>query len=116
MWSFDRRAAIACAFIGAVVVVLVASPGKVSLVSAQVPLATPTVLPSVAPEPSDASAIPTVPPTPTAAPRHGRHKGGPTAAATDTPSPGPTATPTSPAFSTLDGTWEVQVQSIAGTA
>ncbi len=88
----------------------------VSQVSAQVPQPAPTTTPTpnLPPEPS---AVPTVlaTPSPTPAPKHGRHHGG----ASASPAPGepsPTATPTSPAFQTLDGTWEVQVQSIGGTA
>lgn len=59
--------------------------------------------------------VPTATPTPE--PR-GHKKRGRAAAATPTDAPGnpePTATPTSPAFATLDGTWEVQLQFIDRT-
>jgi len=63
------------------------------------PVAAPTIA---------ASGVPTEAPSPTAspAPAHGRHH--PAAAASA--SPEPSATPTSPAFATLDGTWELQLQ------
>jgi hypothetical protein len=80
----------------------------VSQVSAQVAQPAPTTTPSPQVEVTPS-------PTPTPAPRRGHHRGA-SPASSSTPGPEPTATPTSPAFSTLDGTWEVQVQSIAGTA
>jgi hypothetical protein len=78
----------------------------VSQVSAQVPQAPPTTTPTPLMEPTA---------TPTPAPRRGHHRGA-SPSSSSTPGPEPTATPTSPAFSTLDGVWEVQVQSIAGTS
>ncbi len=89
----------------------------------------PTPAPSVAPtsgEPSalPSGAIPAVPsasaataspsPASTAQPRgrHGRHR---EPDASSSPSPEPSATPTSPAFATLDGTWELQLQYIDRT-
>jgi hypothetical protein len=66
--------------------------------------------PTVAP-----SGVPTATASPTPAPERGRrHRGGAPAAST-TASPEPSATPTSPAFATLDGTWEVQLQYIDRT-
>jgi hypothetical protein len=79
----------------------------------------PTAAPSAAPATAEPSAAPaTASPSETPAPRGRRHRrGGP--AATPGPSsssaPEPTATPTSPAFATLDGTWEVQLQYINRT-
>jgi hypothetical protein len=65
------------------------------------------------PIPSDQS---TSTPGPTAPPHsRGRRHGSPTPGASNTPAPAPSATPTSPAFSTLDGTWEVQLQYIDRT-
>jgi hypothetical protein len=68
-----------------------------------------TPLPSNAPIPTSApSALPTV----SAAPEgRGRRHRAPAAS----PEPSPSATPTSPAFATLDGTWETQVQYIDRT-
>lgn len=82
------------------------------------PLASPpaaTPLPSGAPIPSaPLTAVPS--PSPSPAPRsRGRRRGGPAPGATNSPEPAPSATPTSPAFSTLDGTWEVQLQYIDRT-
>jgi hypothetical protein len=53
-----------------------------------------------------------VSPSPAPRGRHGRKKGPDTSSA---PSPEPSATPTSPAFATLDGTWEMQLQYIDRT-
>ncbi len=65
-----------------------------------------TPLASNAPIPSDAS--------PSASPSSGgRHRR--RAEPASTPSPEPSATPTSPAFATLDGTWETQLQYIDRT-
>jgi hypothetical protein len=72
-------------------------------------------LPSTAPIPSNApsaAAAATPAETPTPGGRH-RRRESPTSSATS--SPEPSATPTSPAFATLDGTWEVQVQYIDHT-
>jgi hypothetical protein len=92
------------------------SPGTLSQVSAQVAQPAPTITPSPQAEPTALpTSLPTPLPTPTPAPRKGRHRSA-SPSASATPSPEPTATPTSPAFSTLDGVWEVQVQSIGGTA
>jgi hypothetical protein len=63
------------------------------------PLSVPTPLPSVT------AAPPTAPPTPSP-----RGRRGSTPRPSGSGSPAPTATPTSPAFASLDGTWEVQVQ------
>ncbi len=80
------------------------------------PAGTPaTPLPSTAPIPSNApsaAAAATPAETPTPGGRH-RRRESPTSSATS--SPEPSATPTSPAFATLDGTWEVQVQYIDHT-
>jgi hypothetical protein len=67
---------------------------------------TPAALPAATPPASAATAtpIPTLPPT---LPVGRNRRKGPAPGAA---SPAPTATPTSPAFATLDGTWEMQVQ------
>jgi hypothetical protein len=58
---------------------------------------------------------PTPTPSPTPAPR-GRHRGRPAPSGSPSgPTPEPSATPTSPAFATLDGTWELQLQFIDRT-
>lgn len=74
----------------------------------------PTFAP-LAPIPSSApSTLGTPTPTPTPSPSPGgRHHHG--ANPTTTATPEPTSTPTSPAFATLDGTWEVQLQYLNGT-
>ena len=79
------------------------TPPPLPAASAAPVLASPS--PAAAPTPAaPATAIPTLPPTiPTG---RGRRRGAPAGGA----SPSPTSTPTSPAFATLDGTWEVQVQ------
>ena len=69
------------------------------------PLPTGAALPTLPPLPT---AAPTPAPTPTPAPR-GKHKKA-AAPAASPGGPSPTPTPTSPAFATLDGTWEVQLQ------
>ncbi len=84
----------------------------------------PTPAPSVAPtngEPAPAPSVPlqavpsAVPESPSPEPgkhhrgRHGAPSNGPS------PSPEPSSTPTSPAFATLDGTWELQLQHIDRT-
>jgi len=70
------------------------------------PVPTPVPAPNVTLNPVPPTASPA--PTPTPPPARGRRgrpapSGGPK-------TPEPTATPTSPAFASLDGTWEVQVQ------
>jgi hypothetical protein len=83
----------------------------------------PTPAPSVAPtngEPAPAPSVPLPVPTEGESPSpettsspapHGRHRGRHAAPASETsPTPEPSATPTSPAFATLDGTWELQLQ------
>ncbi len=68
------------------------------------PTAAPTDVPSAVPSPVPSS----VP--------HGRHhRGGPPPDASSSAAPEPSATPTSPAFATLDGTWEFQLQFIDRT-
>jgi len=69
---------------------------------------------------SVASPLPSGAPVPTATPspasgRRGRRRPDPAASPSASANPEPTSTPTSPAFSTLDGTWEVQVQHIDNT-
>ncbi|MBC5809847.1 MAG: hypothetical protein GIW95_03185 [Candidatus Eremiobacteraeota bacterium] len=79
------------------------NPSATSLPTS-IPLAVPADVPVSTPAPS-----PTTAPAP--APRRGRRgapAGSPTPKGAATPEPSPT--PTSPAFATLDGTWEVQVQ------
>ncbi len=78
----------------------------------------PTAPPTTAPGANaNATAIPspTVSVAPTSAPspsgRRGRHR----ETAPTTPEPEPSGTPTSPAFATLDGSWEVQLQYIDHT-
>jgi hypothetical protein len=70
------------------------------------PVPTATPIPSVTlnPVPPAASPVPTATPPP---PRGRRGRPGPSSSPKG---PEPTATPTSPAFASLDGTWEVQVQ------
>lgn len=58
--------------------------------------------------------VPSPTPSPTAAPR-GRHRGAAPAGTPKGATPEPSATPTSPAFATLDGTWEMQLQYIDRT-
>ena len=95
-------------------------PTQHSGVSAQVnppappgPAGVSTPAPTLAPLAPVPSSAPSDLGTPTAAPggRHGRHAPSTAPSA----SPEPTATPTSPAFSTLDGTWELQLQYINRT-
>jgi len=87
----------------------------------------PTPAPSVAPTNGEPAPVPSVPlpavpsaePTasPSPSPEPGRHhrgrRGAPANAASA--SPEPSSTPTSPAFATLDGTWELQLQFIDRT-
>jgi hypothetical protein len=79
-----------------------------SSVNAQVASPTPGASPS-APGASP-SAEPSATPSPSG--RRGRHR---EATAPTTPEPEPSGTPTSPAFATLDGSWEVQFQYIDHT-
>jgi hypothetical protein len=67
-----------------------------------------TPLPSNAPIPSSSPSA-----TPSPAPRGRRH--GSSSSAAPSAAPEPSATPTSPAFATLDGTWEFQLQYIDRT-
>jgi hypothetical protein len=74
------------------------------------PSATPLPTPTAALNPVPPTATP-VPSTPSPAPRgRGRRP-----APSGSPTPEPTPTPTSPAFASLDGSWEVQVQYIDHT-
>ena len=122
-------------FAGALALVVALGPESGSRAGAQapppppVPNATLTPLPQTAPAAPNDVTVPTAGPSlspspaPSPAPqetppprRHGRHGGSaasPSAAATTAPEP--TATPTSPAFATLDGTWELQLQYIDRT-
>lgn len=86
--------------------------------TARIPTAAPTLSPKSSPLPST---IPIVSPSGTASgaaatgePR-GRKRGKASATPASSTAPEPSATPTSPAFATLDGTWEVQVQYIDHT-
>ena len=109
------RAGSALVLLGAFALVLGTGSGVRGRVSAQ-QVATPPgpVTPSPgAPPPSTLPAVPTAAPTPTPSPTGGRRHGRPAASATTEPEA--TATPTSPAFSTLDGNWDVQVQRIDTT-
>jgi len=90
-------------------------------VEAQAPPPPPVPNPNATPLPSaspSAAPTPIPPPTntpaPTPSPGKGKKKGQP-AAAKPSSSAEPSATPTSPAFATLDGTWEVQLQYIDRT-
>ncbi|MEO6991804.1 MAG: hypothetical protein ABI346_09840 [Candidatus Baltobacteraceae bacterium] len=77
--------------------------------------AQPVTTPPPPPTPG-ASALPTLAPTSSPTPAPSRKRGRvPPPEAGPTATPAPTATPTSPAFSTLDGSWEVQVQRIDRT-
>ena len=120
MLTHNRRIAGAVLFVAFAAVAIGVAPGTLSRASAQVPLPNPSTTPTpgpIAPEPSPLpTALPTETVTPTPAPRHGKRRAAPTATPGATSQPAPTPTPTSPAFSTLDGNWEVQVQSLAGTA
>ncbi len=86
----------------------------------------PTPAPSVAPANGEPAPAPTVPlaiptelpasPSPTPSPEGRRHRGRhESPAGSASPTPEPSATPTSPAFATLDGTWEMQLQFIDHT-
>ncbi len=68
-----------------------------------------TQAPTIAPAPTD---VPSPSPSPAPRGRKGRPK---PALPEATTAPEPSATPTSPAFATLDGTWEVQLQYIDRT-
>ncbi|MBV8074039.1 MAG: hypothetical protein JO140_01330 [Candidatus Eremiobacteraeota bacterium] len=61
----------------------------------------PTVLPTIPP--------PVVTPTPTPAPRRGR-RGTPEPSGSPNPSPSGSGTPAPPQFTTLDGVWEIELQ------
>jgi hypothetical protein len=74
----------------------------------------PTPLPSNLPIPSSAPS-PAITPTPEPSESPGRHGRRRRPAPEATAEPSPSATPTSPAFATLDGTWETQVQYIDHT-
>jgi hypothetical protein len=112
-WRFGGALVVA----GAFALTLGTNFGPKGSVSAQ-QVATPP--PPVTPTPAASappSALPVTPPsaapaTATPAPRRGR---GRTKSTPATAQPDATATPTSPAFSTLDGNWEVQVQRIDTT-
>jgi len=69
-----------------------------------VPGVTPTASSPASAIPSGAG-IPSLAPSPQGRRGHRSHP-----ADTSTPTPEPSATPTSPAFATLDGTWELQLQ------
>jgi len=117
MWSLERRALGALLIGGVAAVVLGAAPGTLTQVSAQVPPPTPSPTQAATPVAEVPTAAPTPSPTPTPAPsRHGHHRASSSASPGATAQPSPTATPTSPAFSTLDGNWEVQVQTFNGTS
>ncbi|GAC1621527.1 MAG: hypothetical protein NVS4B5_13580 [Vulcanimicrobiaceae bacterium] len=73
----------------------------------RLPNAAPTVVPAASPS---ASAVPSES-SPAPRGRKGRSKSSPDAS----PAPEPSATPTSPAFATLDGSWEFQLQYIDRT-
>jgi hypothetical protein len=88
-------------------------------VHAQTPPPPPVPNPSATPLPTPTArlnpvptATPVPPPTASPAPPRGR-RGRP--APSGTSSPEPTPTPTSPAFATLDGSWEMQLQYIDHT-
>jgi hypothetical protein len=110
---------------GAVALAVAFEPGH-ERVLAQAPPPPPVPSGSPAEPPSTAGTAPPATPLPTTAPsveaspaalpspegrRRHRREPGPAAS----PEPSPSATPTSPAFSTLDGTWETQVQYIDHT-
>lgn len=121
-----QRLVTSLALCGAVAIAVAFGPSSATSVRAQAAppppppapnsttrLATPAA--SASPLPS-AAPVPTVSPAPTAEPK-GRKKRGKAASESPT-SPGnpePSATPTSPAFATLDGTWEFQLQFIDRT-
>jgi hypothetical protein len=115
----------------ALILAVAFGPAGLARVNAQAPppppppsVPGPTPAPSVAPTNGEPAAAPSVPlpvptepagsPSPEASPspapqgRGRRHRGAPENASS--PTPEPSATPTSPAFATLDGTWELQLQ------
>jgi hypothetical protein len=70
-----------------------------------------TPVPTFSPNLPVPTATPAPTPSPSPAPRGKHHRGGPTPVpGSGTPTPVPSPTPTSPAFATLDGTWEMQLQ------
>jgi hypothetical protein len=78
----------------------------------------PTSPPTTAPGANPAatvipSPVVSLPPSPSPEPRGRRRRSAPTTPST--PAPEPSSTPTSPAFATLDGSWEVQLQYIDHT-
>ena len=74
-----------------------------------------TPQPTLAPLPSSAP-LPPASPTPSPEPKGRKKRGKASNAPTEAPAnPEPSATPTSPAFATLDGTWEFQLQYIDRT-
>jgi len=79
-------------------------PPPVPGAASPLPSSEPAALPSEQPIPS---AAPSPEESPSPAPRRGRHRA-PAPESSTNPEPSPT--PTSPAFATLDGTWEVQLQ------
>ncbi len=60
------------------------------------------------PAPNGAAGAPTPQPTPNSLPRRGRR--GPRPASSGAPGASPSDTPVPPQFTTLDGTWEIEVQ------
>jgi hypothetical protein len=96
--GFASAAALAVAFAG----------GTGARAQIQPPIQTPKPAPDITLNPVPPSPTP----SPTPAPRRGRGRA-PSTASPKTPEP--TATPTSPAYASLDGSWEVQVQYIDHT-
>jgi hypothetical protein len=105
------RALSAFAFTGALALALGTDSGSSNRALAQTAPTPPVLTPSPSPETS--LTPPTATPTP--APRRGRRGASSSPTPRQSSSAEPTATPTSPAYSTLDGSWEVQVQRIDTT-
>ena len=103
---------------GAVALAVAFEPGH-DRVLAQAPPPPPPPAPSASaatPPATTVTAVPSAEASPSALPSpEGRHRRRREPANAATPEPSPSATPTSPAFSTLDGTWETQVQYIDHT-
>jgi hypothetical protein len=117
--TVPSRTVLSLGAVGTLALVL-AFAGGTSAVAQRVPPPVPTAtpVPDVTLNPVPPTASPTPAPTaaPTPVPRgRGRGRATPAPASSAQKTPEPTPTPTSPAFASLDGTWEVQVQYIDHT-
>jgi hypothetical protein len=107
------RALGASVLMGALALALGTDSGSRNRALAQTAPTPPALTPSPLPQASLAPQPPT--PSPTPAPRRARRGASASPTPGQTSSAEPTATPTSPAYSTLDGSWEVQLQRIDTT-